>query len=103
MFRVWLSAGVIGLLALGLAATGASAGILGPGLDALKSAVPPSSVEKVHEGHGGMHQHCYRHARPGAYPDCHWHYLYPRTGEWEIRRRKLDGTPCPKNDVCEWK
>jgi hypothetical protein len=68
MFRVWLSAGVIGLLALGLAATGASAGILGPGLDALKSAVPPSSVEKVHEGHGGMHQHCYRHARPGGVP-----------------------------------
>jgi hypothetical protein len=50
----------MGGVALGLAATGASAGILGPGLNALKSAAPLSSVEKVHEGHGGMHQHCYR-------------------------------------------
>jgi hypothetical protein len=103
MFRIRLSVGVVCGFALGLAVTGASAGILGPGLDALKSAAPRSDVEKVHEGKGGMHQHCYRHKAPGAYPDCHWHYLDPRTGEWTIRRRKLDGTPCPKNEDCEWK
>jgi hypothetical protein len=103
MFRIRLSAGVVCGFALGLAVTGASAGILGPGLDALKSAAPLSDVEKVHEGKGGMHQHCYRHKAPGAYPDCHWHYLDPRTGDWTIRRRELDGTPCPKNEDCEWK
>jgi hypothetical protein len=50
-----------------------------------------------------MHQHCYRHAKPGAYPDCHLHLIDPRTGEWVIRRRHQDGTNCPKNENCEWK
>ena len=53
MFRIWLPASVIGGAALAFAATGASAGILGPGLDALRSAAPRSGIEKVHEGKGG--------------------------------------------------
>jgi hypothetical protein len=93
----------LGAAVLALAATGASAAVLGPSLGAIKTAAPLSKVEKAHEGKGGMHQRCYRHARPGAYPDCHWHYYDNRTGEWYIRRRKLDGTPCPKNEDCEWK
>jgi len=52
MFRIWLPANVIGGAALAFAATGASAGILGPGLDALRSAAPRSGVEKVHKGKG---------------------------------------------------
>ena len=101
MFRIWLSAGLMSGFVLGLAATAASAGILGPGLDLLKAA-PFSSFEKVHEGHGDMHQGCRRHKAPGAYPDCHWHYFNKDTGKWEIRRRLLDGTPCPKNNECKW-
>ena len=60
MPRSRLSVGVVGCLALGFAATGASAAILGPGLDAFNSAAPRSDLQKVHEGHGGMHQGCYR-------------------------------------------
>jgi hypothetical protein len=100
--RSRLSIGFVGCLALGFAATGASATVLGPSLDALKPAMPRFDLEKVHEGHGGMHQGCYRHKAPGAYPDCHWHYFNSQTGKWEIRRRLLDGTPCPKNNECAW-
>jgi hypothetical protein len=53
--RSRLSIGFVGCLALGFAATGASATVLGPSLDALKPAMPRFDLEKVHEGHGGMH------------------------------------------------
>ncbi len=104
MYRIRLSASVIAGVALGLAATGASAGILGPSLNGLKASAPLPSVQKVHEGHGDMHQdNCLRHkAHPPdfpGYPDCHVHLF--ENGKWWIRRNQLDGTPCPTD--CKWK
>jgi hypothetical protein len=102
MLRIPLLGAAIGAAALGIAATGALADIFGTGFDALKPAVPPTPLEKVHEGKGSMHQNCLRHAKPGAYPDCHWHYFNPDRNAWEIRRRLLDGTPCPENENCSY-
>jgi hypothetical protein len=102
MTRTRVLACVVGGAALFLGVTESSAGILVSGLEDLKAAAPRSRAEKVHEGKGGMHQNCLRHAAPGAYPDCHWHHFDPRTGQWYNRRRLLDGTNCPANDVCPY-
>jgi hypothetical protein len=102
MNRMALSSGVLGALALLLASTATSAGIISTIRGPLDAAATLSLIDKAHETHGGMHQYCRRHKPPGAYPDCHWHYRNPHTGKWEVRRRKLDGTPCPLNQNCEW-
>jgi hypothetical protein len=102
MFRVLLSASIMSGVALGLTATGASAGISGPVLDALKADVP-SAVEKVHEGKGGVHENtCYRHPKPGQYLECHTHFKN-EDGNWIIRRSLPGGPPtvyCPED--CDW-
>jgi hypothetical protein len=106
MTRIQVLACVVSGVALFLGVTEASAGILVSGLEDLKAAAPRFSAEKVHDGYGGMHQGCARHKSDlpdfAGYPDCHWHHYNDVNNSWEIRRRKLDGTPCPRNVDCPY-
>lgn len=82
------------------ATTGAVAGNTGSSLGARKATEPFFGFKRVHETQGDAA------VLPPAQGPWGLSGLplarkVPQEGKWEIRRRKLDRTPCPQNGNCE--